>query len=900
MTTVIAHFGLVALFAGAAWTVGRFTQRQHLAHLLWLAVFVKLLVPPFVEVPLLPAAPLAVFDPAGLGALPAAAPVLAPSVADVTAIVPPEAGWTKADVERGFLALWIAGSVLGLAWLVVSARRFTRLLEGGDEAPPAIARQVRELAADLGLRRVPAVRIVDAPISPALWPVGRATLVLPRELLGHLGDARLSAVLAHELAHFARRDHWTRLVETAAVVVYWWLPPVRWFRRELRAAEEACCDARALRATSADRRTYAEALVETAALLARRSDRLPQLATGASAVQPLARRIHAIMRPTPTRPLAAPTRALLSLGALVVLPLLPARVQDDPEPLALEPLGGMVIVAPTPVDEASAARLVGPLGLDVAGEPAVTEAELEDLSGVIELLSAGDVDAARARLEELAQPDASAVFDFTLGNVLFGEDDIDAAAIAYEQAVAKQPTFRRAWRSLGMIFVRRDDHARAAEALQRAVDLGDMSGTVHGLLGHSLSQLGEHDAAEAVYRRAQAADPAVRDWSAGLVHELFATGRHAEALVAIDELLAGGPDDALLLRLRTNALLALARVDEARVTLERVDAIGAATFDDLAILADLHANAGAWSAAVDASTRALRGGLAPDRAIRLARTMTARGAFDEASMLVDAAETFVTTVELRRSVTSVRARIALARGDHDVLVDVLERALALDPVDGEALLLLGGEFERLGRADDARSLYERATTIGGHARDAWLKLGKLAVAQGRYAEAVELLEQALAWREDEAVREYLEQVRRLGGVEVEEVPLLEDLPLIEEVPVLEEIPIREEAPERDETQAEVVERVESPAEDRTTPRIVEQPAPVLTAAMRERAPGRVVVTFVVDVDGAVRDARVESSTDAIFEMSALEAVAAWRFEPATRDGAPVETAVRLPITFPDA
>jgi bla regulator protein BlaR1 len=49
--------------------------------------------------------------------------------------------------------------------------------------------------------------------------------------------------LLHELDHSKRGDHRVRILELAVGVTYWWLPIVGLVGRQMRACEEACCDA---------------------------------------------------------------------------------------------------------------------------------------------------------------------------------------------------------------------------------------------------------------------------------------------------------------------------------------------------------------------------------------------------------------------------------------------------------------------------------------------------------------------------------------------------------------------------------------------------------------------------------------------------------------------------------
>ena len=91
------------------------------------------------------------------------------------------------------------------------------------------------------------------------------------------------ALVAHELAHFRRRDHWVRWLEAVVLAVYWWHPVAWWARRGLRAAEERCCDAWAVWLLDGNARSYGETLLVTVDFLsARRPAALGRKRDGAS------------------------------------------------------------------------------------------------------------------------------------------------------------------------------------------------------------------------------------------------------------------------------------------------------------------------------------------------------------------------------------------------------------------------------------------------------------------------------------------------------------------------------------------------------------------------------------------------------------------------------------------
>jgi TonB family protein len=82
------------------------------------------------------------------------------------------------------------------------------------------------------------------------------------------------------------------------------------------------------------------------------------------------------------------------------------------------------------------------------------------------------------------------------------------------------------------------------------------------------------------------------------------------------------------------------------------------------------------------------------------------------------------------------------------------------------------------------------------------------------------------------------------------------------------------------------------------PSIRFQARPVYPFAMRAaKTTGEVVVGFVIDASGTVRDAHAVHSTQSGFEAAAVAAVAQWRFRPGQKGGKAVATRMQVPIVF---
>ncbi len=83
------------------------------------------------------------------------------------------------------------------------------------------------------------------------------------------------------------------------------------------------------------------------------------------------------------------------------------------------------------------------------------------------------------------------------------------------------------------------------------------------------------------------------------------------------------------------------------------------------------------------------------------------------------------------------------------------------------------------------------------------------------------------------------------------------------------------------------------------PRVIRVFPPFYPAEAKEQGlNGRVVLRFVVDIEGwACEPEVISAEPEGVFDEAALDAVAEYRFEPALKDGKPVNCIVRMPVVF---
>ena len=418
-------------------------------------------------------------------------------------------------------------------------------------------------------------------------------------------------------------------------------------------------------------------------------------------------------------------------------------------------------------DPAFKARFIESYVAETDIEPRVTADERKQLVKIFELLASDKVDEAYQLLVKGRTPAASAVFDFTIANIHFQREEFDRAIEAYTAAVGKYPKFRRAWRNLGLIYMRQTKFDKALPALTKVIELGGGDAITYGQLGFAYTSIDNNLSAESAFRMALLLDPVTKDWQLGLARSLFKQERFADAAALCGQLISASPDRTDLWLLQANAFIGLSKPMRAAENYEIVDRMGKSTADSLNTLADIYINEELFDLAVNAYTKAMDMAPSgrPDRALRAAKVLTGRGALKETRVLVERINVVYgqqLKPEDRKELLKLRARLAVAEGAGDEEARVLEEIVQLDPMDGDALILLGLHHGRAGRIEKAIFHYERAAAISKFEADAKVRHAQLLVGQSKYTEALPLLRNAQQINPRENVQKYLDQVERIA------------------------------------------------------------------------------------------------------------------------------------------
>lgn len=314
-----------ALLAVAVFAIGRwsfFWRRPAFMHLLWFGVLLRLIIPTVVAIPLLPSSSVKIrfevdfSNPISKSLSLNVVPVEIPST---PVIIPQTVSIAQSAKRISLTTIFQALSVIGtVVLLIISGIRYrllTRVIANSTPAPDWLTDRARRVAAKLEVSRPPSIALSDNVASPAIVMTWRdARILLPRHLAGEFEQVQSDCVMAHELAHLKRHDHWMNLIAGAIVYLFWWNPVSWWAWREMRICQEASCDAIALSEHPSSRRQYAEALLRVVESWNRPDVSHSRVSLGFGQQSALTRRFEMIANPSVRKQTSF--AAILSLTAL--------------------------------------------------------------------------------------------------------------------------------------------------------------------------------------------------------------------------------------------------------------------------------------------------------------------------------------------------------------------------------------------------------------------------------------------------------------------------------------------------------------------------------------------------------------------------------------------------------
>ena len=266
------------------------------------------------------------------------------------------------------------------------------------------------------------------------------------------------------------------------------------------------------------------------------------------------------------------------------------------------------------------------------------------------------------------------------------------------------------------------------------------------------------------------------NWKMLLIRTFFKQERYASVAAMTGQMLKKDPGNAELWKLQANAYVGLGKPMKAAENFEVLDGMGQSTVPTMTLLANIYTNQGLHDTAVGAYVRALEMARAEEKntndllsqMLRGAKVLASQGAYGPTKKMISEVDRIMgedIDEAQKAEWLKIRARVAVSEGSTGDEIEVLKQIVKLNPLDGEALILLGKASSRKNDVEQSIFYFERAAQIEAFAAQAMIQHARVLAKERRFEEAIKLLKDADQIEPNEKVRQFikdLEQASRAG------------------------------------------------------------------------------------------------------------------------------------------
>lgn len=395
-------------------------------------------------------------------------------------------------------------------------------------------------------------------------------------------------------------------------------------------------------------------------------------------------------------------------------------------------------------------------GVNEAIEPRLTRADQLLYEKVAPLLRDRPEEAIRL-VQAGLQADSSPAFHLLIGNLSYQADHLEQAEQSLNRAIEGLPSFRRAYRTLGLTYTRQQRFKDSIPTWLKVITLGGGDAQSYGLLGYAYLSEGKYASALSAYRMARMFAPDSLDFRRGEARCLLASHQFLQAIALFDELIAEHPGQRSYWLLQANAYLGLERYADAAANLEIARGLDGKDAETLLLLGGLYLQLDTPALALDAYRDALslQVTLDEEKALQPLPWLIARGMYSQAE---DYFQALGKPLAGGSRTILYRAQLDLAQGRDEAARRQLTELIKTDPMNGPALILLGEAFLAAEKFPEGAFHLERALAVPGSKADALVALARMHVARGRLEQARDCLRQAQKVHARSNIATYLEQV----------------------------------------------------------------------------------------------------------------------------------------------
>ena len=370
------------------------------------------------------------------------------------------------------------------------------------------------------------------------------------------------------------------------------------------------------------------------------------------------------------------------------------------------------------------------------------------------------------KVESKITSESNAAFDFLLGNLYYSVQDFEKAEYHLQNAIKKFPSFRRAYRTLALTQVQKNRFEASIPYWLKVITLGGGDAQSYGLLAYAYLIQEKYKSALTAYQMARMYAPDSLDYKRGEAQCLLKIEQYEQAIALFDELIAESPETAEFWQFQANAFLAQEKYESAIVNLEIAHELNTPKWESIILLGDLYLKQKADKLALETYKIGLKSDVqknAEHILIPLKRFTQLR-LYDSANAYLQVLDPNVVedaTTDFHQQIKLLRARVNFNLGKTEGVEAALKELIEQNPLNGEALILMGEYAMSKSEYEGAEYYFERATHIEDHKAIAFEALGRLFIEKRNYKQAITYFEKAVEINNAEYLMQYMSRIKEL-------------------------------------------------------------------------------------------------------------------------------------------
>lgn len=336
------------------------------------------------------------------------------------------------------------------------------------------------------------------------------------------------------------------------------------------------------------------------------------------------------------------------------------------------------------------------------------------------------------------------------GQILLMLKDLPNAELAFKASLAAMPDLAKAHQGLSLLYMQQQHYNKAQQHLVRSIELGRADAQVYAQLGFIHVQKDQPWSAIAAYRQALMLQPEQVQYQKGLLFALIESGDLTQARVLLKELINTSPNDAQLWLQRGQIALQQGDQQQALTNIEIALKLTPNDQSNQLLAAQLHLNQGSSERAVELLKLVL--GNLPSKQEKMALAVTLQTLnwlivqqyWQLTEQLISQAKKIEAKFnpQQKAQFSVYSSQLAIEKGQLAIALKQLNKAIAIDPNLGDALLSLANLYHQKNQLTQARLMYIRAQSLPEFQLSAWLGLAQIEIDNQKYQEALTLLKKA--------------------------------------------------------------------------------------------------------------------------------------------------------------